>query len=257
MALNHFFPFTELIETPRFPHARTLRTSFLQKLMDTYHVMAGEANLAAPKPHVGVFDYLTLFVPAGFLGLYLWCLNNRGERFLANALLIPVFLINTPLLVARSLFGGVTTVLFSPVIAIVHGLSRLAASQSHADALNLQGQQENDRTIMSLGNYLAQNNMGIEELNVIEPDKGRLLFTKKAPRSLVDLARAAMNGSNENTPSFSVEMRVGKDNKKLKQQDNFLGLFKLNIGNVVSNRENPNNNEDDSDTEEHLYSRFF
>jgi hypothetical protein len=61
MAHDPHFPLAEIVETKTYPHARTLRTSFLQKLWDTYNALAGKSPIIARKPHVGIFDYLTLY----------------------------------------------------------------------------------------------------------------------------------------------------------------------------------------------------
>lgn len=69
MAYNPHFPLTEIIETQTYPHARTLRTSFYQKLWDCYNAIAGKPPFLQRKPHVGIFDYLTLYIPTGSLFL--------------------------------------------------------------------------------------------------------------------------------------------------------------------------------------------
>src|SRR5580704_17890270 len=167
MAHDPHFPLAEIVETKTYPHARTLRTSFLQKLWDTYNAIAGKPPLLASKPHVGIFDYLTLYIPAGLLFLMGWCFENEnaGKNFLATVLLIPVILINIPLLIARVAFSAAATILFSPITAIVHGISLLVAGQSHTEALSLVGQLKNGGE-QTLGDYLAQSHMDIEELNI-------------------------------------------------------------------------------------------
>ena len=78
------FPLEAVIETKSYPHARTLRTSFAQKLWDTFNAFAGEAPVIARKPHTGIFDYLTLYIPIGFLHLMGWCFDRPFQLRIAT-----------------------------------------------------------------------------------------------------------------------------------------------------------------------------
>jgi hypothetical protein len=257
MAHDPHFPLAEIIETQTYPHARTLRTSFLQKLWDTYNAIAGKPPILARKPHVGIFDYLTLYIPAGLLFLMGWCLENAGRNFLATVLVIPVVLINIPLLIARVAFSAVATLLFSPITAIVHGISRLSAGQSHTEALSLVGQLKNGGE-QSLGDYLTQHHMDIEKLNItikkssskeestsLEKENGsssyQLMFWRKATGPSEGLiCEGCLNGGcDDNHAPFSVEIRPEKGTN-VKQATNIHALFKLNVGDVVSNIEETN-----------------
>ncbi|KTD17931.1 hypothetical protein [Legionella jordanis] len=254
MAYDPHFPLTELFESRTFPHARTLRTSFLQKLWDTYNAFAGKAPILSRKPHSGIFDYLTLYAAAGLLFLMLWCFENAHRNFLATVLLLPVALINIPLFIARVAISVVTTIAFSPLIALVHGISRLAAGQSHVEALSLVGRLKNGKE-QSLGNYLAKEHMDIEELNVtikkspqkldiasLGKDDGfssyQLMFWRKATGSSAGLAcEGCLNGGcDTNHAPFSVEIKP-HEASATKQAANIHALFKLNVGDVVSNIE--------------------
>lgn len=74
-------------------------------------------------------------------------------------------IISIPFLIARIVFGVAATIIFLPIIAIVHGISRLAAGQSHTEALSLVGQLKNGEE-QTLGAYLTDVQMDIEKLNI-------------------------------------------------------------------------------------------
>jgi hypothetical protein len=257
MAHTPHFPLAEIVETQTYPHARTLRTSFVQKLQDTFYAIAGKLPILARKPHVGIFDYLTLYIPTGLLFLMEWCLEKARGNFLATVLLTPVVLINISLLIARVAFSVVATILFSPITAIVHGISRLVAGQSHAEALSLVGQLK-DGGEQILSDYLTQHHMDIEELNVTikkspqqieststEKEAGssyQLMFWRKATGPSEGLVcGGCLNGScNDNHAPFSVEISQENGTNVTKQATYIHALFKLNVGDVVSNIEEAN-----------------
>src|SRR5690348_13808836 len=137
---NHFFsPFADIIETQTYPHARTLRTSFSQKLWDCCAVITGSPSLfnGTRYSHVGIFDYLTLGIPLFFYKLSLLAETKFHIRTLF--LLAPFLLINSIFFIPRVALGVVVTILFSPIIAVVHGISRLIIKESHEKVLALQG----------------------------------------------------------------------------------------------------------------------
>jgi|GEM_PF-3889617 len=258
MAHTSLFPLAEIAETKTFPHARTLRTSFFQKLKDTYNALAGKLPLPLvnQQPHVGIFDYLTLFIPAGLFFLLIWCLEDEKSNFFAKVLLIPAILINIPFLVARVALSAVATIIFSPIIAIVHGISQLVAGQSHTKALGLIGQLKNGDK-QSLGNYLVQNNMDIEELFITikkSPKETKsagigeeaclssyqLRFWKKnTDPSDVLLEHDCEESYGEERPPFAIKISQEKtSNNNQAQATNIHALFKLNVGGVVANIEN-------------------
>lgn len=78
----------KIVETGSFPHARTLRTDFFQKVKDTFFIFAGSLVPFGDKEVAGLFDYATLFIPRTF-------------EFLAMSLLLF-----TVELVVRGFFRG-------------------------------------------------------------------------------------------------------------------------------------------------------
>lgn len=230
MKYNLYFPFAEIIETKTYPYARTLRTSLLHKIRDTYNVLVGESPILARNPHVGIIDYLTLFIPTSLLFLMGWC--NARRNFIATSLVVPLVLINIPLLIGRIAFGVVATLLFSPITAIVHGISRPAAAQNYTKALNLVGQLKHGCE-QRLGDYLTEHHIDIEELDIklsrvekkekIGSGTYQLMFWRK-PREGEDF--------DDFTAPFSVEIRQ-ENGTNVKQAANIHALFKLNVGDVV------------------------
>jgi hypothetical protein len=178
-----------------------------------------------------------------------WCLENAGRNFLATILLIPVILINIPLVIVRVAFGAVATILFSPITAIVHGISRLVAGQSHTEAKHLVGQLKNGGE-QSLGDYLTQHHMDIEELNVTikkSPQREahfnyQLMFWRKATGASDGLVcEGCLNGGcDDNHAPFSIEISQEKGTNTIKQATNIHALFKLNVGDVITNIEDDN-----------------
>ena len=257
MPHNPYLPLANIIETNAYPHARTLRTTLNQKFWDSFNELAGQAPILSRKPHVGLFDYCTLFIPTGFLFLLTWCLENAGKSYTANVLVIPVAIINIPLVITRLAFAAVAAILFSPITAIVHAFSRLFTKQSHNEALNLEGDTK-EGTKQSLGQYLQKEKMDIEQLKITLKKKSAqedsyqkpaatnqflLMFWRKATGPSAGLiCEGCMNGGcDDNHAPFSVE--ISKDeNGNVKQAQNIHALFRLNVGDVVANIENEERN---------------
>ncbi|KTC97214.1 hypothetical protein Lgee_1875 [Legionella geestiana] len=236
MAYSFLSPLREIIETQTYPHARTLRTTFLQKLRDTSHVLLGKPSILSPKPHVGIFDYLTLYIPFVLYKFFELSLENARKNSLFWVLAAPLFLIGFPFDIARLLFVFAVTLMFSPIIAIVHGISRLAAGQSHTDALSLQGQLQNGKG-ERLGQFLNQHYVDLEELNItITPS-----YEEEKPASQNEENGSSSyqltfckKGADDPLP-FTVVLR--QENGVYSQAKNIHALFRLNAGNVVGNIE--------------------
>lgn len=252
MTPKQFSPFAHIAETTTYPHSRTLRTSFLQKLWDLFRALAGESHFG--NPHLGIFDYLTLYSTTGLLWLLVWCLTSAEKNLLAKVLAIPLLIINIPLLITRIVICAVATILFLPIIAIVHGISRLIANQSHEEAFSLEGELQEGGT-QTLKKYLANTHMDIEELNItvklpkkteddntedasqnLQQNGYQLMFWRKAtgPSSSLVCEGCLNGGCDDNHAPFSV--KINKDTP-IKQHNNIHALFKLNMGDVVTHIE--------------------
>lgn len=235
---NRLFPLTNVFETEHFPHARTLRTSFLYKIKDTYNAIAGKIPGFTSNYHLGIFDYLTLFIPLGLFFLTDFCDFSPKYEFLSVYLRISLLFISILLLIPRVVFSAVATILLLPIIAIVHVISQIVAGQSHTEALSLLGKKNHEE--ISLNDYLTGCNINIEKLEVIiikhpENDSSSydLMFREKLSRVSSD-AENNTRYLNRNDP-FYVRIIREEETNIFKQSKNIHALFKLNVGNIFGN----------------------
>ncbi len=144
---NSFIPLPRELLT--YPAARTQRTTFLQKLKDTFYVFAGkrpgwiEGRTDNPG-RLGIFDYVTFSIPrlfskalfgaAGFIDRW----NN--DRYIAPQILkfFPGGLAMVFEL-ARYLVAAAATIAVSPVVLVVHGVSSLVGNKQYNEALKIRG----------------------------------------------------------------------------------------------------------------------
>ena len=173
--------------------------------------------------------------------------------------MVPTLLINIPLIIAWVAFSIAATILFSPIIAIVHGISRLFTKQNYNEALNLQGDSKEGEK-KSLREYLLEKNMDIEELNITlkqlkkksvqknssdtlsKTNRYQLMFWRKATGPSSGLTcEECLNGGdcddNHHAPPFSVKISTDDSGTVKKQAQNIHALFKLNIGDAMTNIE--------------------
>lgn len=127
-------PFRNIKESKASPHAQVLRTTLLQKLSIAKTVIFGEKNRTDVangrgwvNKHVGVSDWLTLFIPflmTALLGKIVHqAKNNKAYWFLA----FPLMLVFSPFFILRQAVGAITAVISAPLTIIVHIFSSLAA----------------------------------------------------------------------------------------------------------------------------------
>lgn len=147
MAFGSLNPFTGIIETKFSPHARTLRTGFGRKVLDTFSVFWGHpTDLDRPKwgkARMGLFDYATLMVPYIIHRINHWA-NKRAhlggtyeEQSRRHPAVIPVLFLTAPLagilLVARFIFSITATVAALPIIGAVQLVASLASRKLKKD----------------------------------------------------------------------------------------------------------------------------
>lgn len=238
MSKNPINPFNELFESNKYPHARTLRTSFIQKFWDTFNALTGNAPFFNRNPHLGIFDYLTIGISASLYLLMVWSWDKVGKNVLANLLIIPVTLINIPITITRFAFGIVGTIVLSPLTALIHGISKCFAGNSLEEALSLTGSESG-----SLKNYLEKAHIDVEALNVIvkkrdcSPNSYQLMFWNKYVGASSGLVcdGCLYGGCDENHAPFSID--ITEKNTTDIQSNNLHSFFALNVGNVVTNIE--------------------
>ena len=173
--MSYFNPFTDIIETSDFPHARTLRTGFYSKCCDAFSVIQGELSMYedylywGQDPsmkygpgfgtdedyrkftqytgayHLGLYDYLTFMIPKAIDLMFAAVMKKNHEGNLPLwqlVLLFPISLVLT-LPVAcnnllRPLVSFALTVASLPVIAVAHAISSWFASPIKSQAGQLQ-----------------------------------------------------------------------------------------------------------------------
>lgn len=233
-----YFPFFELQETNLYPHSRTYRSSFFQKLKDSFYVFSGSIS---QREHPGLFDYLTLFIPYLALKLIGVCITKMNSSPIKAFCLALLFIINLPLVILRYASSAVAALLFSPITGAVSLFSYLASKKDRQTALtlvgeiNIEGQRRPDQK--SFKHYLKKYELDIEDLGVApiekDHDSYNIIF-KKFHTTTVEITSGSK--ATENIPSFKI--RLNKDSLKSDHP-----LFKLNLGQIVSTIEN---SEDDN-----------
>lgn len=145
--IDEINPLKAVIEHPRFPLARIYRTSFWRGIADTYNVLVGLHYHPMLNGRKGVLD-LFIFPLIGRIclsyALFLLAdIVNHGEEKIS--LVIPEFLgflvliaIGAPLALARNFLGIVLTLVLTPVVAIVHGITHTKSKQYREDIEKLE-----------------------------------------------------------------------------------------------------------------------
>ena len=115
MAYKSWDPFHGIVETKTFPHARTLRTSFLQKLWDAFHVVAGDDN------HPGLMHYFTLFfaIPVDYLFAIADDLIGSENMLVGMAAAYPFLILGALKLSYYTASWGIVLISL-PVVGAVH-----------------------------------------------------------------------------------------------------------------------------------------
>ncbi|MBA2656569.1 MAG: hypothetical protein H0U70_06230 [Tatlockia sp.] len=259
MNYNPYNPFAELFETKVYPHARTKRTSLGRKIVDTFNVIAGREPFFSDKPHLGLFDYATLFIPAILVILVNWCGHQPKQNLFAGVIYIPLILINIPLILLRYTFAALGTLVSLPFIIAAHILSYSVDTEVFEEALAIQGiQHSSDGKVkgekISLTQFLQNEEMDIEDLKITikeasnegklknsfipkPPKTYQLMFWKKeSGSSSASLqCNGCMNGEcAENHAPFTVDVIPEKISLEESQVKNIYALFQLNIGGVVN-----------------------
>jgi hypothetical protein len=128
---SFFNPFRGLIETKVSPHARALRTSFSEKLMDAFFVLAGSSNLLRVfirsfvkhhrvREHLGLLDFVTLGI-SHLLDLLALLVAVRWKSPLPFkfGVLFLIGVIAVPLAIVRGLVAAL--IVFNPLSLFIIG----------------------------------------------------------------------------------------------------------------------------------------
>lgn len=132
-------PFKGIFETTRSPHARTLRTTFLEKVQDAYWVFAGQSSeyfsvtggrkyIEESNNHLGFIDYLTLGIPYGFGKLFDLARRNwKKERLGWKVLVVVAGIAYAPFFLIKHFISSVLTTISLPIIGFVQLVSQYVA----------------------------------------------------------------------------------------------------------------------------------
>ncbi len=232
-----FSPLAELKETSLYPLARTLRSTFPTKIKDTFKVFSGKS--IDPK-HLGIFDYATLFVPYGLnrsKKFFVEFINKKQSQSVwvlgASILLLTIgSIFEKAFNIARFIFSAVATLLLLPLIALVHGISRLIAKNDYNKALSLAGENEKGEK-QSLATYLEQNRLEINELDIELDISGKKSYSESPSGNDYKLI---VRPSDYKRPlsHCTIKLSSNESNAEKNQAANIHSLFKLNIGRVVN-----------------------
>ncbi len=218
--------FTAILETRSSPHAKTLRTTFYDKLKDTFETIFG-----SPARMYGFFDFLTLGLPwlILFLGLESLNLLRSPLGFLAPLVIVPLAIINIPLLAIRFLVSLLLTVIASPIVFLVNFIAKILA-QGELKLIADETSKHEPNAEFSIKAQKNANSFTYTLYTLTNRREDREGMVPVIHVGIKSLPHASITITNQN------EVTTGYENKKL-----FQALFKLNIHNVLGKLENSEN----------------
>ena len=118
-----FNPAHNLIETLKYPHARSHRTTFLGKMADTFFVFFGRYTAKeSPEHHLGVFDIFTLGLHH-LVNVSILSMTQSSSTPLTVFALVLYLIWNIP----RFLIASALTLICSPFVFAAQKLSEMDA----------------------------------------------------------------------------------------------------------------------------------
>lgn len=178
MAFYSLNPLAEIFETKRSTNARTLRTGLSQKFSDTFYVFAG-SFFDKKRNHVGVFDYLTLFIPYALAFFSIEMTSKTRPNHLANLAANGLGIVAASIAIVtnpfRYPFAFVATGIVSPFVLLSHGLSlvkghALKETANHFELSKIShvnnGHTETKLWPTYLKEFLQEKNITMENLSV-------------------------------------------------------------------------------------------
>jgi hypothetical protein len=236
--MSYVNPFNEVFETRMFRNTRTLRTGFGRKLADTFYAFSGSFFDKNNKNHIGFFDYATLQILYYLAKLFALSYQRAGEEPWAIMLIIPLFIINIPLLALRYGSAAILTLALSPIVLFIHAISQISGSQLkkevNALAINLNPQDSSIKDVEKLGDFLKKYKKTLGEISVDckgTYNKLTLEFHNKltGPSSSSMCECCAYGGEEKKHVIFSAELDLTKE------EDNgvFKSMIRLNAANLT------------------------
>ncbi|CAM2949472.1 hypothetical protein [Legionella worsleiensis] len=170
-----FNPFSFLNESRDNPHARTLRTSFSEKLDDTYSVFYGDVYTSSRDARMGLFDWATLGITA-FLARSEVYMNNSTTLW-SLLLGVPVYALNRMLDIPRFLVSFIAKIAAAPITFLVseivrlvdriqcpNGLEEVGMIQGTVKSNWMSSSKPVNERVMSLEQLFKESNSGINNM---------------------------------------------------------------------------------------------
>lgn len=238
-------PFCRIIETKTSPHARTLRSTFLQKLSDTFFVFSARQpryflneilDLTSHSRVAGLFDYATLFIPK-LLAMLSEEVSGRlleRVRYSHPGIKIPIFILTSPIFllnflckVARLLSAGAFTLLSIPLVILIHGFAQIEGRKLKEELLTLSVGEEK-----TFGQSIQEAELDLEDIKKYSP-YDRIGWSINDAEINAKIEKR----SDHDTLNFSI--KYGDSDKKLKDliKKPLTAMLKLNIGNITETLE--------------------
>ncbi len=248
---NFYVPLPK--ELLAYPAARTLRRTFPQKLKDTFYAFAGKrpgwkgGNTTNPG-RLGIFDYVTFGIPR-LVSKVLFSVTKIDHmdiyRFTLLLKFVP-WLLAMVFELARYLAAAAATIVVSPVVLAIHGISWLVGHEQYLEALRIQGQDNQTLQIYLEGNNISDDELRLTKINATETLDARLIeleFTKKEKpqtQSTSSGHESSSSGSSTHSsasgnppfPPFVVKLtqqKVGEGYGEISQKQTLHALMNLNM----------------------------
>ncbi|MDP3270075.1 MAG: hypothetical protein Q8M40_13635 [Legionella sp.] len=237
--MSFFNPFAELFETEHYMHARTLRTTFTQKMRDTFFSFFGSFNILerddknkAGKYHIGILDVFTL----GISYLITLVPTALVSEVKSTPLQVIFGLIAGALMLSRAIIAGILTLISSPFIGIAQAISSSKASdlKNKINTYTVSEQDKDGNEIKtSLSALLKNRGLSIETVEQME--KVKLPLDQYQPLGKLKLKFFGSEPQNPATLTMNIDKKGNLTNKKDKEL--FEDLAKLNVGNFQRDNE--------------------
>lgn len=243
MAFKSLNPFYGIIETKKFPHARTLRTSFLQKLWDAFGVVSGD------KDHPGLIHYATSFlaVPIDYLVSVAWNGIESNYTIIGmGGMLLWMFAGSLQLAyytASYAIAAGVALIA-SPIVGAVHLIGKYLSQDYNNDQTLQEIQGTTDFTepsryfmravprtnvLMSLQESLNRHKLYADDIEITHVKKRR--DTRYCYSFIFSKREGVEHGSN----NYKFETTMPADDEAGSANRKYLSsFFRLNIGGITT-----------------------
>lgn len=253
MVFESWNPFYGIIETKKFPYARTLRTSFWQKMQDVFHIIVGDAD------HPGLMDYATFFLRLWIDSLFEYA--DEGEKknnfFLGIFYFSPILLITASAGLAYYIFACAIAVavmlVASPIVGLVHLVSDYFRKDYNIDTalMVIRGEDSGRKETTSLHEFLNTYDLTIEDIQLSGVKKRKqtdmcysFVFSIKSDTENEDTESEDTQSEDTQSEDMESEETVRRytfettlpqnDIEALNDKTKWFTFFRLNIANITA-----------------------